>query len=93
MKKHFDYDTGGRVCSRGISFDYEDGLVKNVVFDRGCPGNTVGVARLAEGRTPEELIEMLKGIQCRGTTSCPNEFACALEEMLELEAEETAADA
>ncbi len=84
MRKHFDYDTGGRVCARAISFDYEDGVVKNIVFDRGCPGNTTGVARLAEGRTPEELIGMLKGVECRGPSSCPNEFACALEEMLEV---------
>ncbi|MBP3815377.1 MAG: TSCPD domain-containing protein [Firmicutes bacterium] len=89
MKKHFIRDNEGRTCSKSISFDYEDGVIKNVFFDNGCPGNTVGVARLAEGRAPEELIGLLKGVTCRGESSCPNEFACALEEMLEeLKAEE-----
>lgn len=83
MKKHFVHDNQGRVCSRSVSFDYEDGAIRNVAFDQGCPGNTKGVARLAEGRKPEELIELLKGVECRGISSCPNEFALALEEMLE----------
>ena len=83
MSKHYIHDNEGRVCSRSVSFDYEDGKIYNVFFDRGCPGNTVGVARLAEGRTPEELIGLLKGIECRGISSCPNELACALEEMIE----------
>ena len=36
------------VCSRGITFDLEDGTVKNVRFEGGCSGNTQGVARLVE---------------------------------------------
>ena len=90
MKKHFFHDNEGRVCSRSVSFDYEDGVIKNVVFDQGCPGNTKGVARLAEGRSPQELIGLLKGVECRGISSCPNELACALEEMLEEIQEEQA---
>lgn len=82
MKKHFVHDNEGRVCSRSVSFDYEDGVIKNVTFDKGCTGNTQGVARLAEGRTPEELISLLKGVECKGVSSCPNELALGLEEML-----------
>ena len=83
MLKHFIHYNEGRVCSRSVEFDYEDGIIKNVKFDNGCPGNTQAVAKLSEGKTPEELIDMLKGIKCRGESSCPNEFACGLEEMLE----------
>lgn len=83
MSKRYFHDNEGRVCSRSVSFDYEDGKIYNVFFDQGCPGNTKGVARLADGRSPEELIELLKGVECRGISSCPNEFACALEEMLD----------
>ena len=83
MTKHLIHYNEGRTCSRSVSFDYEDGVIKNVEFDNGCPGNTQAVAKLSEGRTPEELIASLKGIKCRGESSCPNEFACALEEMLE----------
>lgn len=81
--KHFTHYNEGRVCSRSVSFDYDDGIIKNVSFDGGCHGNTTGVARLADGRKPEELIELLKGIKCRGDDSCPNELAMALEEFLE----------
>ena len=37
------------VCSRSVEFDIEDGIVKNVVFDGGCNGNTKGIAKLVEG--------------------------------------------
>ena len=46
---HYTYKTKG-VCSQKISFDIEDGIVKNVQFLGGCNGNTQGVSRLAEGR-------------------------------------------
>ena len=32
------------VCARGISFDIEDNIVKNVKFSGGCSGNTQGLA-------------------------------------------------
>ena len=35
------------VCARGITFDIEDGIVRNVKFEGGCSGNTQGVAALA----------------------------------------------
>jgi len=83
MVRHYFHDNEGRVCSTSVSFDYEDGKIKNVVFDKGCMGNTQGVARLAEGRDAEELVKLLKGVECRGISSCPNELACAIEEMLQ----------
>lgn len=81
MEKHYVYKTKG-VCSREISFDIIDGLVQNVNFVQGCRGNTQGVARLAEGRKPEEIIGLLKGVICRNDTSCPDQFARALEEAI-----------
>ncbi|MCR5585566.1 MAG: TIGR03905 family TSCPD domain-containing protein [Lachnospiraceae bacterium] len=82
MTKHVNYKTQG-VCSRAIEFDIEDGIVKNVNFIGGCKGNTQGVARLAEGMSAEELVKRLKGIQCRGDNSCPNQFALAIESAVE----------
>jgi len=79
----FSYTPQG-VCSSKIEFDLgDDGLVRNVRFTRGCAGNTAGVAKLAEGRSATELIELLKGIPCglRGT-SCPDQLAQALEAAL-----------
>ena len=76
----YTYKTKG-VCSSLIEFELEDGIVKNVSFKGGCNGNTQGVARLAEGRSKDELISVLEGIQCgfRGT-SCPDQLAQALKE-------------
>ena len=82
MTKHVNYKTNG-VCSRAIEFDIEDGIVKNVNFIGGCKGNTQGVARLAEGMPADELVKRLKGIQCRGDNSCPNQFALAIESAME----------
>lgn len=68
------------VCSVEISFELDNGIVKNIHFTRGCNGNTQGIAKLAEGMRAEEVIARLKGTDCssRGT-SCPDQLARALE--------------
>lgn len=82
MSKKFTYNPKG-VCSRNISFEIEDGRVKNVHFEGGCNGNTKGIAALAEGMLAEELISRLRGTDCRGRgTSCPDQFALAIEQAL-----------
>lgn len=69
------------VCSARITFDIEDGIVKNVEFLGGCSGNTQGLSKLCEGRSAEELIKTLEGIKCGfKSTSCPDQLACALKE-------------
>ncbi len=82
MDQHMVHKTGGRVCARSVSFDYVDGRIYNVVFQGGCKGNTTGVALLAEGMRPEDIIARLKGVDCHGGNSCPNELAMAMEELL-----------
>ena len=69
------------VCSKVMKIDVENDVIKNVEIIGGCPGNTVGVSRLIENRTVDEVIEMLKGIPCgiKGT-SCPDQVAKALEQ-------------
>ena len=71
------------VCARGISFDIEDNIVKNVKFSGGCSGNTQGLAKLAEGMTTDEIINRLAGIRCgfKGT-SCPDQLAKAVAEAI-----------
>ena len=70
-------------CSRGVSFDIEDGVVRGVRFDGGCSGNTQGVARLVEGMRVEDAIARMKGIRCGSkATSCPDQLALALEKAL-----------
>ncbi len=71
------------VCSRQINVEVEDGIVKNVEFIGGCSGNTQGVARLAKGMKVEDVIRLLKDVDCGGRgTSCPAQLAQALEETL-----------
>ncbi|MGN0853037.1 MAG: TIGR03905 family TSCPD domain-containing protein [Kiritimatiellia bacterium] len=65
-------------CSRAINYEVADGIVTACAFVGGCPGNTQGVARLVVGRKVEDVIAMLKGIQCRNGTSCPDQLARAL---------------
>ena len=68
------------VCSQQIDLDVEDGIIRSVKFFGGCSGNTQGVARLAEGRSIDEVIGLLKGIRCgMKPTSCPDQLARALE--------------
>jgi len=76
MRTH--YKTRG-TCSRSIEFEVTDGVVTHCVFDGGCAGNTQAVGRLVIGRPVEEVIRLLKGIQCRNGTSCPDQLAQALE--------------
>ena len=76
----FKYKTRG-VCSREITFDLEDGIVKNVSFFGGCNGNLKGIAALVEGKKAEEIIPVIKGIKCGfKPTSCPDQIAKGLKE-------------
>lgn len=75
---HYTYNTKG-VCSRSVSFDLEDGVVRNVEFIGGCNGNLKAVAKLVEGRTADEIHSTLIGNTCgsRGT-SCADQLAKAV---------------
>ena len=76
----YTYKTHG-TCSRAIEIEMDGDVVRKVQFIGGCAGNTQGVARLAQGRNIDEVIDLLKGIQCRNGTSCPDQLATALEEI------------
>ena len=74
----YKFKTHG-TCSSEILIDLDGDTIKSVQFINGCTGNTQGVARLAQGMKVDEVISRLKGIQCRGGTSCPDQLAQALE--------------
>lgn len=68
------------VCSAEMIFNIENGIIKKLQIIGGCPGNSLGVSKLVEGKTIEEVIELLKGIPCgMRSTSCPDQVARALE--------------
>ncbi len=82
MKEHYEYKTQG-VCSLQIDFDIQDGILKNVVFYRGCNGNTQGIAKLVEGMKAVDAADKLKGIKCNGkSTSCPDQLSQAITKAL-----------
>lgn len=71
------------VCAKNISFEIIDNKIIEVIFTGGCPGNLLGVSNLVKGMEVNEAIEKLKGISCGDkSTSCPDQFALALEELV-----------
>ena len=74
------YMTKG-TCSKQILFDVDkDNKLSEVKFIGGCSGNLQAVSRLVKGKDIDEVITTLKGIRCRGNTSCGDQLATALEE-------------
>ena len=74
----YQYKTKG-TCSQMISFDLEDGKVKNVSFLGGCNGNLKGIAALVEGKDIHAVSERVEGLRCgMKSTSCPDQLAKAL---------------
>ena len=80
----YTYTPNG-TCSKQMVIDIneEDETIKSVKIIGGCPGNTIGVSKLVEGRKIQDVINMLKGIPCglKGT-SCPDQLSKALEEII-----------
>lgn len=70
------------VCSSEFVIKMEGEIISSVKIIGGCPGNTLAVSTLVEGKNINDVITKLKGIQCgvRGT-SCPDQLATALEEI------------
>lgn len=72
------------VCSRKMEVEIEDGVIQEVHITGGCSGNSQGVVALCKGRKVEEVIDLLKDIQCGiRSTSCPQELAKALQAAIE----------
>ena len=68
------------VCSRRIDFELdENGIVTHVLIVGGCPGNSLGLAKMVEGRRAEDVVKLLSGIRCGSKpTSCPDQLARAI---------------
>lgn len=78
----YTYKTQG-TCSREIELEMKGGKIADIRFTGGCHGNLQGLSALVKGQSPEEVITKLRGIKCGNKeTSCPDQLARALEEML-----------
>lgn len=76
----FEYTTEGS-CSKAIRFDFEDGRVRNIEFESGCPGNLKAIATLVDGWSAEDIAEKLQGNQCSRSpigSSCADQLARAV---------------
>lgn len=68
------------VCSKEMIIELDGDIIKSVKIVGGCPGNTVGLTYMIQGRKIDEVIGKLKGIPCGArSTSCPDQLAIALE--------------
>ncbi|MBQ7840544.1 MAG: TIGR03905 family TSCPD domain-containing protein [Lachnospiraceae bacterium] len=77
------YKTKG-TCASAIDIELDGNVIKSVAFTGGCNGNLKGISSLVVGMNAEDAISRLKGIRCGfKATSCPDQLACALEEMLQ----------
>ena len=78
-----DYKTRG-TCSQAIHVELDGETIQRVEFLGGCPGNTLGISKLVNGRNAREVIELLKGTRCgMKSTSCPDQLSKALEAALQ----------
>jgi len=75
----FTYKTHG-TCSTAIDLEIgADNRITACVIHQGCRGNTKGLSAMVIGRDADEVRDLLKGIPCRGNTSCPDQLARAIE--------------
>jgi uncharacterized protein (TIGR03905 family) len=82
MAKEYHYRPEN-VCSREFIFELsDDGTIEGFKAVGGCNGNLQGEGRLLKGRSLDEAIALLEGIECPGSrtgkTSCPDQIAKAL---------------
>ena len=79
----YDFITSG-TCSKKISFEIDDnGLLHNVTFVGGCPGNLKAIGKLVEGMEASKVADILSGNTCGyKTTSCGDQLAKAIKERL-----------
>lgn len=77
----FTFTTTG-TCAQFIDVEIDQQQLKSVRFIGGCRGNLEGISRLVQGRPISEVTELLRGINCRNGTSCPDQLARALEEKI-----------
>ena len=72
------------VCSRKMTVEVEDGIIKSVEILGGCSGNLQGISRLITGMKVEDAIARMHGIHCGyKDTSCPDQLSIALTQAME----------
>lgn len=78
MEKIETYRTSGTCCKQIIFSVNERNELTKCIFIHGCSGNQQAISKLVIGMPIDVIIEKLKGIPCKGNTSCPDQLARAL---------------
>ena len=79
----YTYRTKG-TCSQQITFNLQDGIVKDIEFFGGCNGNLKAISKLVDGMQADKVVSILKGNTCGfRTTSCADQLALAIEKAME----------
>jgi len=66
-------------CSQLIELDVDDGVINEVIYTGGCPGNLLAIGELVKGMKVDDAIARLEGIKCgHKKTSCADQLAQAL---------------
>ena len=69
------------VCSREMRFEMDGDIIRHVTIVGGCPGNLLGISRILENKTIDEVIDAFCGVRCGGkATSCPDRISKALQQ-------------
>ncbi|OAT86138.1 TIGR03905 family TSCPD domain-containing protein [Desulfotomaculum copahuensis] len=67
------------ICPAEIHFQLTDNKLSHVRFvGGGCVGNARLISRLLEGQDADAVLPLMKGIQCRNNTSCPDQLSRAV---------------
>lgn len=75
-----DYQPRG-VCSRRMTLEVEEGVIRSIRIQGGCDGNLQGISRLVEGMEVSEAIRPPgRHSLRRKPTSCPDQLAQALKQ-------------
>ncbi len=76
--QRYVYKTQG-VCPPEIHFQIDRDVLSDIRFvGGGCPGNAQLVSRLLKGQPLDDVLRLVKGIDCRNGTSCPEQLASAI---------------
>lgn len=79
----YTYRTKG-TCSQQITFDLDNGIVKDIEFFGGCNGNLKAISKLVDGMQADKVVSILKGNTCGfRSTSCADQLALAIEKAME----------
>lgn len=69
-----------KVCANKMELSIENDIIEDIEISGGCPGSSVGMAKLIVGMNIHEAVKRLKGIPCGSrNTSCPDQLSLALE--------------